>query len=89
MSDLIECPHCDEVSHIGGLIGPDTNDCPRCGHRALYSARELLREAEQLREALYLALPFVEDHEGDPAYKPQAVAQAVARIRKALGEPTP
>lgn len=48
---------------------------------------QLRTEADQLREALYLALPYVEDHEGSPAYKPQAVAQAVARIRKALGEP--
>lgn len=57
---------------------------------ALYFMQEtarLRKEADQLREALYLALPYVEDHEDSPAYKPQAVAQAVARIRKALGEP--
>ena len=51
--------------------------------------QQVAAQLDQLREALYLTLPFVEDHEGDPAYKPQAVAQAVARIRKALGEPTP
>ena len=89
MFDLITCPHCEYVAHIGSLVGPTTDDCPRCGKRALYSVAHLLREAEQLREALYMALPFVEDHEGSPVYKPQAVAQAAARIRKALGEPKP
>ena len=29
--DEVKCPHCGEVSHIGGLIGPNTNDCPKCG----------------------------------------------------------
>lgn len=35
--DEITCPHCREISHIGGLIGPQTNDCPKCGKQALYS----------------------------------------------------
>jgi len=35
MTDLVTCPHCEEVSHIGGLIGDQTNDCPRCGRPAL------------------------------------------------------
>ena len=48
---------------------------------------ELLARIETLENALYAALPFVEDHEGSPIYKPQAVADAVARIRAALGEP--
>ena len=48
---------------------------------------ELLARIETLENALYTALPFVEDHEGSPIYKPQAVADAVARIRAALGEP--
>lgn len=47
----------------------------------------LMEENEILKSALYAALPFVEDHEGSPIYKPQAVAQTVARIRAALGEP--
>lgn len=29
--DHVACPHCGEVSHIGGLVGPTTDDCPRCG----------------------------------------------------------
>jgi len=33
--DQVTCPHCGEVTHIGGLIGEHTNDCPRCGKQAL------------------------------------------------------
>lgn len=36
--DYVTCPHCGEVSHIGGLIGPTTDDCPRCGGRILGAA---------------------------------------------------
>lgn len=49
----------------------------------------LLYRLEILESALYTALPFVEDHEGSPIYKAGAVAATVARIRAALGEPTP
>ena len=35
MFDFVTCPHCEEVTDIGGLIGKHTNDCPRCGHPAL------------------------------------------------------
>jgi len=34
-SDMIMCPHCGEISNIGGLIGPTTDDCPKCGKRVL------------------------------------------------------
>jgi len=47
----------------------------------------LMEKNEILKSALYAALPFVEDHEDSPIYKPQAVAETVARIRAALGEP--
>lgn len=36
--DHVKCPHCGAVSHIGGLIGPTTDDCPRCGKTALKGA---------------------------------------------------
>lgn len=45
MDDIIKCPHCGEETPIGSLIGADTNDCPRCGKRALPAAR-LLNEAQ-------------------------------------------
>ena len=44
----------------------------------------LLAAADSLLDALYTALPFVEDHEGSDIYKPQAVAQALAKIREAI-----
>jgi hypothetical protein len=44
----------------------------------------LLAAADSLLDALYTALPFVEDHEGSDIYKPQAVAQALAKIRAAI-----
>ena len=50
------------------------------------TAAALLSRLEVLENALYVALPFVEDHEDSPIYKAGAVAAAVARIRAALGE---
>jgi endogenous inhibitor of DNA gyrase (YacG/DUF329 family) len=35
MSDFVTCPHCGEISNLGGLIGVNTNDCPRCGKPVL------------------------------------------------------
>ena len=35
MIDAVKCPHCGEVTDIGGLVGPNTNDCPKCGKPAL------------------------------------------------------
>lgn len=35
-NDIIECPHCNEKTHITGLIGKNTNDCPKCGKQALF-----------------------------------------------------
>jgi DNA-directed RNA polymerase subunit RPC12/RpoP len=36
-NDIIECPHCNEKTHIGSLIGKNTNDCPKCGKQALFN----------------------------------------------------
>jgi hypothetical protein len=36
-NDIIECPHCHEKTHIGSLIGKNTNDCPKCGKQALFN----------------------------------------------------
>jgi hypothetical protein len=46
----------------------------------------LLAAADSLLDALFTALPFVEDHEGSDIYKPRAVAQALAKIRAAIQE---
>jgi len=35
MSDYVTCPHCGEVTHLGGLIGSTTDDCPKCGETVL------------------------------------------------------
>ena len=51
--------------------------------------RELLNRIEDLEAALYMALPYVEDHEDSPAYKAGTVAAAVAIIKKVLRVPTP
>ena len=44
----------------------------------------LIAAAPDLLDALYLALPFVEDHEGSEIYKPGAVADAISKIRAAI-----
>lgn len=36
--DHVTCPHCGEITHIGGLIGEHTDDCPRCGKQVLSGA---------------------------------------------------
>lgn len=47
-------------------------------------------ENESLRDALYIALPYVEDVLSDPAqlacFKPGVVKKAIRQIRDALGE---
>lgn len=43
-----------------------------------------VEQREQLLAALCLALPFVEDHEGDEVYKPGAVSKAVSTIKAAI-----
>lgn len=41
-------------------------------------------KAPDLLEALYIALPFVEDHEDSEVYKPGVVKAAVKKIRAAI-----
>lgn len=57
----------------------DLDDFPACHNRAL-----LMAAAPELLDALYLALPFVEDHEGSEVYKPGAVKDALKTIRAAI-----
>jgi len=35
-TDHIECYHCEKVTHITGLVGIQTNDCPHCGYQILF-----------------------------------------------------
>ncbi len=44
----------------------------------------LVAAAPDLLDALCLALPFVEDHEGSEIYKPGTVAEAIRKIRAAI-----
>lgn len=46
----------------------------------------LISAAPDLLDALYLALPFVEDHEDSNIYKAGAVAKALATIRAAIAK---
>lgn len=34
-TDSVICRHCETITHIGGLVGPSTNDCPVCGYAIL------------------------------------------------------
>jgi hypothetical protein len=42
------------------------------------------KDASDLLDALYIALPFVEDHEDSEVYKPGVVKDAVKKIRAAI-----
>lgn len=42
------------------------------------------KQRDELLAALYIAIPFVEDHEGDTGYKPGVVAKAVKTISAAI-----
>ena len=55
MTDNVTCPHCGEVSHIGGLIGPHTNDCPKCGKTVLKSQTMKTYQVE-LKRVSYVTL---------------------------------
>jgi len=46
----------------------------------------LEKTVEDMRDAIYTALPFVEEARQDKTYKPGAVDKVVAKMRKAVGE---
>lgn len=48
----------------------------------------LIAAAPDLLDALCMALPFVEDHEGSEIYKPKAVPDALKIIRAAIFKAT-
>ena len=47
---------------------------------------ELRRQHGALLNMLCRAMPFVEDHEGSPCYKPGVVTKAVAEIKEAIAQ---
>ena len=52
--------------------------------KEFFTIKKETKDAPDLLEALYLALPFVEDHEDSEIYKPGVVRDAVRRIRSAI-----
>lgn len=48
------------------------------------SEQELIKLARQLREALIIALPYIETAEHDPAYKKGAVRKITERVNHAI-----
>jgi len=48
----------------------------------------LMAAAPELLDMLCRALPFVEDAESDPCYKPESVRAAVKQIRAAIAKAT-
>ena len=65
---------CEVYSHMG-IEEADAN-------------QKLIAAAPDLLDALHLALPFVEDHAGDPCYKAGAVDKAVKTIKAAIAKAT-
>jgi hypothetical protein len=41
MSDYVECRNCGEITHLGGLIGKNTNNCPRCGQQVFFTGETM------------------------------------------------
>lgn len=75
-----------ERLHRGGMItlqGLPTQEGERTLVRA-YRARA--SASDDLLNALVIALPYVEDAERDPAYKPRVVARVVAQMRAAIAK---
>lgn len=85
--------------NAGGGIDEALEEASLCAHvKAVQQRDELLKarqvlgaevatlrqQCDELLEALHLALPFVEDHEGADTYKPGAVTKAVNSIRAAI-----
>jgi DNA-directed RNA polymerase subunit RPC12/RpoP len=57
--DNVTCPHCEYECNIGSLIGPRTNDCPRCGYAVLGAKKPAhplaMSDTHRLELAAYIA----------------------------------
>ena len=66
--DYVKCHHCGDISHIGGLIGKHTNDCPRCGKQILGASMiKVIPKVEALSEVV-LFLPEMPAKQGYICY---------------------
>lgn len=69
----------NELEHIastGGMLGP-REDVAR-----------IASQRDEVLHTLLLALPYVEDAQADPCYKPGAVAKMVQQMRAAIAKAT-
>ena len=62
--DYVKCPHCGEISHIGGLIGEHTNDCPRCGKQILGASMIKVIPKVEAQNEVVLYLPEIPSKRG-------------------------
>lgn len=53
--DTVKCPHCHHTSEIGSLIGPTTDDCPRCGKPVFYSPDVMAAVLDALKRVANVA----------------------------------
>jgi hypothetical protein len=93
MIDLMKLPAADaeRLAYAEGFTGTATllarlSDAEHARDVALDRVDALERETETLRDALYAALPFVEDAADSDTYKPGYVLRAVNQMLRALGE---
>ena len=54
----------------------------------IYANAKLIAAAPEMLDVLYAALPFIEDHEGSPVYKPGSVNKMRLRILNAIKSAT-
>jgi hypothetical protein len=78
-----------ENAHIGYRAIVDADGCTVCNPSPMGEANaRLIAAAPDLLDMLCRALPFVEDAESDPCYKPESVRAAVKQIRAAITRAT-
>lgn len=67
---------------------PENDTSPEADAEAAANAR-LIAAAPDLLHMLLIALPYVEDAQADPCYKPGAVATVVRQMRAAIAQADP
>ncbi len=78
-----------ENAHIGYRAIVDAEGYTVCNPSPMGEANaRLIAAAPDLLDMLCRALPFVEDAESDPCYKPESVRAAVKQIRAAIAKAT-